>query len=187
MFGAEAYLSGWVSNLAGPGTSVGGEVRAGFLAKPEVLVYVSGGGMHFITGGATYGQVGVGVEFAAAEKMTIDIEYKFWQEMGGVEPDPLALVFGALALLAPLAVNRRQRARRSRKAAAIAFVPFAEKLGGGTLRGGGPGAAAPVGRNGGSDELDAARAVGHVGHQAGSAGSIVAPVRWARMIAAASR
>lgn len=83
VFGAEAYLSGWRSNLAGPGWSGGAEVRAGYLVAPEVLVYVSGGAMHFITGGATYGQLGVGAEFMVAEDLSLDLEYKYWRELGG--------------------------------------------------------------------------------------------------------
>ena len=83
VFGAEAYLSGWQSNLAGPGISAGIEGRGGYLVTPDVLVFASGGAMHFITGGATYGQLGLGAEFAVAEHLSVDFEYKYWHQIGG--------------------------------------------------------------------------------------------------------
>lgn len=82
--GAEATVSGWKSTIAGPGLSIGGEIRGGYLVTPETLLYLSGGAMHYITGGATYGQVGAGVEFAVAENTSVDLEYKYWHQIGGV-------------------------------------------------------------------------------------------------------
>ena len=82
--GGEATISGWKSNIAGPGLSVGGELRGGYLVTPEALLYLSGGAMHYITGGATYGQIGAGVEFVVAQNTSLDLEYKYWHQIGGV-------------------------------------------------------------------------------------------------------
>jgi len=84
VFGAEAYLSGWRSTLAGPGLSAGAEVRGGYLVTPDVLLYLSGGAMHFISGGNTYGQIGVGTEFKLADNLSLDVEYKYWHQLGGI-------------------------------------------------------------------------------------------------------
>lgn len=86
--GAEVALSGWISDApAGPGLSASGEVRGGFLVTPDVLLYGSAGAMHFISGGATYLQVGAGAEFAVADNMSLDLQYKYWVEMPGVYRD----------------------------------------------------------------------------------------------------
>lgn len=84
VLGAEAWLSGWRSSIAGPGLSGGAEIRAGYLVTPEVLTYVSAGVMHFLrANGATYAQLGAGVEFMVADDMSVDLEYKHWQEISG--------------------------------------------------------------------------------------------------------
>lgn len=84
VFGAEAWLSGWRSNLAGPGVTGGAEVRAGYLVTPEVLAYLSLGAVQFLqAGGGTYAQLGAGVEFGVTESMSLDFEYKYWKEISG--------------------------------------------------------------------------------------------------------
>lgn len=82
--GAEAWLSGWRSNLDFSGISGGSEIRAGFLVTPALLAYASLGGMHFFQdGGATYAQLGLGAEYAVSDDISIDLEFKHWQEVSG--------------------------------------------------------------------------------------------------------
>jgi opacity protein-like surface antigen len=82
--GAEASVSGWKSTISGPGLAIGGELRGGYLVSPDALAYLSGGVTHFVkTGGATYGQIGAGVEFVVAQNTSLDLEYKYWHEIGG--------------------------------------------------------------------------------------------------------
>lgn len=77
LFGAEIY-GGWAVNNGGVSSAViGGEVRAGYLVDPDVLLYVSGGGEYLSNGATTLGTVGAGVEFAVTNDVTIDMEYKF--------------------------------------------------------------------------------------------------------------
>lgn len=84
VFGAEAWLSGWRSTLAGPAFSGGVEGRAGYLVTPGALAYLSLGAMNFfVANGNTYAQLGAGMEFALTESMSTDIEYKYWQQLGG--------------------------------------------------------------------------------------------------------
>lgn len=83
--GAEAWLSGWRSDMGETGVSGGTEIRAGFLMTPQLLAYASLGGMHFFKeDGATYAQIGLGAEFMVAEDMSIDLELKHWQEVSGL-------------------------------------------------------------------------------------------------------
>jgi len=84
VFGAEAWLSGWQSNQFGPGLAGGVQGRGGFLVTPGALAYGSLGVMGYLqANGAVYAQLGLGVEFAVADGMTMDIEYKHWREIGG--------------------------------------------------------------------------------------------------------
>jgi opacity protein-like surface antigen len=83
VFGGEVVLSGWQSNLAGPGLSTNGEIRGGVLVTDDVLLYGSVGALYYITGGNVYGQLGVGVEFAVADNTTLDVQYKYWRQLGG--------------------------------------------------------------------------------------------------------
>lgn len=77
LFGAEIY-AGWAVNNGGAGSGlVGGEVRAGYLVDPAVLLYISGGGQFFTNGAVGLGTVGAGVEFAVTDDVTLDFEYKF--------------------------------------------------------------------------------------------------------------
>jgi opacity protein-like surface antigen len=78
--GGEVAISGWRSNLAGPGLSTHGQLRTGYLVTPEVLLYGSLGALYFISGGAAYGQLGVGTEFMLAQDLSLDLEYKYWRE-----------------------------------------------------------------------------------------------------------
>jgi outer membrane immunogenic protein len=82
LFGAEAWLGGFVSNLA-QDIDVGAAARAGFLVTPEALVYGSLGVQHFIIGGATYAQFGGGVEFLVSDGLSIDLEGKYWSSLNG--------------------------------------------------------------------------------------------------------
>jgi opacity protein-like surface antigen len=75
LFGAEAYLGGWLSDIGLSGWIAGGEARVGVLATPEVLVYGALGG-HVYDLGAQYWDAGGGVEFMVSENMTVDLEYK---------------------------------------------------------------------------------------------------------------
>ena len=82
--GAEAWLSGWRSNIDDTGLSVGAEIRAGFLVTPQLLAYASLGAMHFLKeDGATYAQFGLGAEYMVTEDISVDLEYKHWQEVSG--------------------------------------------------------------------------------------------------------
>lgn len=82
--GAEAWLSGWRADDGETGVSGGTEIRAGFLVTPQLLAYASLGGMHFFKDdGATYAQFGIGAEYMVTEDISVDLEYKHWQEVSG--------------------------------------------------------------------------------------------------------
>lgn len=77
LFGAEA-LVGWAINNAGTNSAViGAEGRLGYLVTPEVLLYLSGGGVHYFNGSTTFGTLGAGVEFAVTDDVSLDLEYKY--------------------------------------------------------------------------------------------------------------
>lgn len=82
--GAEAWLSGWASNYDVEGLNGGTEIRAGFLVTPALLAYASLGGLQFLKeNGATYAQIGLGVEYAVTDDISVDLELKHWQEVSG--------------------------------------------------------------------------------------------------------
>jgi opacity protein-like surface antigen len=82
LFGAEAFASGYVGDAVSSGWFAGGEVRGGYLATPDILLYAGLGGIHF-SGTANYITYGVGAEFMATENLSIDLEYKYWDQVGG--------------------------------------------------------------------------------------------------------
>lgn len=82
VFGGEAVLSGYVSDFPDQGWSASGEVRAGMLVAPDTLLYGSLGAIHF-GAGANYVQVGGGVEFMVSDQMSLDLEGKYWDQVGG--------------------------------------------------------------------------------------------------------
>lgn len=73
VLGAEGQLSGYNDFTFGTDWMAKGEIRAGFLASDQVLIYAALAGAHF-GGGANYGGIGGGAEFVATDNMTIDIE-----------------------------------------------------------------------------------------------------------------
>lgn len=77
LFGAEAWVGGWGTNVPTSGWGYGAAARVGYLMTPEALLYVSGGGYGLATGGSL-GTVGAGVEFALNDYVSIDLEYKYW-------------------------------------------------------------------------------------------------------------
>jgi opacity protein-like surface antigen len=84
LLGAEVFAGLARNDLNATSGVVGGEVRAGYLVAPEALMYVSGGGVHYFNGATTFGTVGGGVEFAVASDISLDLEYKFQFNGGGV-------------------------------------------------------------------------------------------------------
>ena len=77
LLGAEAYVGGQSAVGAwAPFWIAGGEVRAGFLASEEFLIYASVGG-EIIQGGATFWTAGGGLEFMVADNMSVDLEGDF--------------------------------------------------------------------------------------------------------------
>ncbi|MCF6303337.1 MAG: hypothetical protein L3J13_09085 [Devosiaceae bacterium] len=76
LFGGEGWISGYSDGAADSGYSGGIEGRIGYLMTPESLFYLSAGGMAF-SGGAQYGQLGAGVEFAVTDNVSIDLQYKY--------------------------------------------------------------------------------------------------------------
>lgn len=77
LFGVEGQVSWYHDFTFGSDWYAKGEVRAGYLATDTALLYLSGSGVHF-SGGANYGGFGGGVEFAAMDNMTIDIEGNYY-------------------------------------------------------------------------------------------------------------
>ena len=77
LIGGEAYVMGYNSSISGFGASVGAEVRAGFLPSEAVLLY-GALGVELTNASTTYGTVGGGVEFWAADNLSIDVEYKYY-------------------------------------------------------------------------------------------------------------
>lgn len=83
LFGAEGQVSWFHDFTFGNGWDAKGEVRAGYLAAENALLYLSVAGVHF-DGGANYGGIGGGVEFVATDNITIDVEgnYYPWSNNG---------------------------------------------------------------------------------------------------------
>jgi len=77
LVGGEIYVMGLNSSNTGLTGSIGGEVRAGFLASDAILLY-GAAGAEVTAAGNTYGTLGGGVEFAVADKTTLDLEYKYY-------------------------------------------------------------------------------------------------------------
>ena len=60
------------------GYVLGLEGRAGYLAAPEVLVYLSGGAAYLDPAPSDwYATVGGGVEFAVTDQMSVDVQYRY--------------------------------------------------------------------------------------------------------------
>jgi opacity protein-like surface antigen len=92
LLGAEAYVGG--QTLVGafaPFWIAGGEVRAGFLASEQFLLYAALGG-EIIQGGATFWTAGGGLEFMVADNMSVDLEGDYVQ---GISSGYQAVRFGA--------------------------------------------------------------------------------------------
>jgi outer membrane immunogenic protein len=78
LLGGEVYGALVRSSLGPPAYFVvGAEGRAGFLASEAVLLY-GATGVELTAGGSIYATVGGGVEFAATENLSIDVEYKYF-------------------------------------------------------------------------------------------------------------
>ena len=78
LFGLEGWIgSNYESTTSTSGWGGGLAARIGYLVDPSVLIYASGGG-YFYDGGAQYGTVGAGIEFAVTDNVSIDVEYKYW-------------------------------------------------------------------------------------------------------------
>lgn len=82
LLGAEVYLLGWNSSATGPGLSVGGEVRAGYIVSDPVLLYGSLG-LEVTNGGNVYALPGAGLEFMVTDNLSFDLEYKWYQPVSG--------------------------------------------------------------------------------------------------------
>lgn len=83
LFGVEGQLSGYVDDTSTRGWIAKGEVRAGYLATENALIYAALEALHF-DAGANYAGVGAGLEFAATDNMSVDIEgtYYPWTDNG---------------------------------------------------------------------------------------------------------
>ena len=78
LLGGEVYAGGTVSSLGGPAYYVlGAEGRGGYLVSDNTLLY-GAAGVELEGGGNAFGTRGGGVEFAATEQLSIDIEYKYF-------------------------------------------------------------------------------------------------------------
>jgi opacity protein-like surface antigen len=77
LIGAEVFGGFARNDLNATSGVVGGEVRLGYLVAPEALMYLAGGGVHYFNGSTSFATVGGGVEFAVADDISIDLEYKF--------------------------------------------------------------------------------------------------------------
>lgn len=77
LFGVEAFVGYGYENVAALWGGVGGaEARIGYLVTPEALLYMSAGAVATAPN-TLYGTIGAGMEFAVADAMSIDLEYKF--------------------------------------------------------------------------------------------------------------
>ena len=79
LLGAEAYVTDNWSSLGGPAYwAVGAEGRAGVLISDPVLLY-GAVGYEYEEGSNTFATFGGGVEFAVHPKVSVDLEYKYYQ------------------------------------------------------------------------------------------------------------
>jgi outer membrane immunogenic protein len=77
ILGGEIYAGPSLDSVNGFYFVGGAEVRGGFLVTEDVLIY---GALGFEADTSTdvYGTIGGGVEFAVAEDLTLDVEYKYF-------------------------------------------------------------------------------------------------------------
>lgn len=73
LIGVEGQVSGFNDFTFGWDWSGKAEIRAGYLASPEAVIYGAVAAKAY-AGGARYIGLGAGVEFVAVDNMTIDIE-----------------------------------------------------------------------------------------------------------------
>ncbi|VAW20948.1 hypothetical protein MNBD_ALPHA12-1645 [hydrothermal vent metagenome] len=86
LFGLEGWIGGWTNTTPASGYDAGVDVRLGYLAAPEAVIYLSAGGAILVPSGGvgtTYGTVGAGAEFALTNDVSLDVEYKYWMQSGG--------------------------------------------------------------------------------------------------------
>lgn len=85
LFGAEGWVGGYttISGAGMSGYAYGGQVRAGYLATPDVLLYGSADAFTYDAGGQ-YAGIGAGVEFAVTDNMSLDTHYTYygWSNTG---------------------------------------------------------------------------------------------------------
>jgi len=93
LFGLEGWIGAWSSNAPATGYGGGAEARIGYLATPDALLYLSGGG-YVTQSGSQIGTLGGGVEFAVSDNVSVDFEYKHWLTSIGTNGNSL----GASAL-----------------------------------------------------------------------------------------
>lgn len=79
LLGVEGWVGGYntISGFGTSGYAYGGQVRAGYLATPDVLLYGSVDGLAYDLGGM-YAGVGAGVEFAITDNMSLDTHYTYY-------------------------------------------------------------------------------------------------------------
>jgi len=77
LFGIEGYINGYSSNSPTSGYGVGIDTRIGYLATPDALLYLSGGGYFYDTGTQT-ASIGAGAEFAISDNVSLDLHYRYW-------------------------------------------------------------------------------------------------------------
>jgi len=86
LFGLKGRVGLWSDTIPQSGYAAGVDVRLGYLVTPDVVFYLSGGGVYlYHTGGlvTTYGTLGAGAEFAVANNVSFDVEYRHWIRTGG--------------------------------------------------------------------------------------------------------
>lgn len=77
LYGVEVTVGGYVANTGSYGPGFGAEGRVGYIVIPEAVIYGAVGGYAFGPG-AVYGYVGAGVEYAMTDKLSFDLEYKYY-------------------------------------------------------------------------------------------------------------
>jgi len=88
LFGLEGWFGVWSNSVPATGYGGGAEARVGYLATPDALLYVSGGG-YIAHNSDKFGTLGAGVEFAISDNASIDFEYKYWFPSHGVHGNSL--------------------------------------------------------------------------------------------------
>jgi outer membrane immunogenic protein len=77
LYGVEVTAGGTWINGVWRGLDMGSEARLGYIFIPEAVIYGAVGGFAY-GGGAVYGYLGAGVEYAVTDNISIDFEYKYY-------------------------------------------------------------------------------------------------------------